>query len=130
MVLGAQEDWDSALSLYEQSIGAWAFCFEELKMYWIMPALLNAYVSRLSTLIILEQWQRVARDVARFVELYKTFVDNDAIEHGWKTAASEKFVEMINLVSALPVDKRDLLYAELGDATEAIRALALDEEKK
>src|SRR6185369_3220093 len=63
LTLEAQTDVEGASFYYGESLKARTFCVEELKMFWIMPELLETAHYQLMTLLSMQRWPAAARNI-------------------------------------------------------------------
>jgi len=123
-ILAGQQNWNEALASYQLSLDKRRFCLEHLKMYWLMPDLLEVLRYRLTTLIELQRWADAAKDLREVLTMYSPYVLSDTTEENLKTAAKKQLKLTIDALHGLPPTTQEMLYAELGADAENIRALA------
>ncbi len=130
VILEHQEDTESALSCYKESLQARTLCVERLNMFWVMPELLETLRYRLMTLLDLERWPLAAKDVLWFLSMYEPYAGSDAIDDGLKHSATFEFAQMISRLHRLTTEQRELVYAELGEKAKMVRSHVSESERE
>ena len=123
VVLEAQRDFEAAIACYEKSVSNRMLCVDDLNMYWIVPDLLKGLRYRAMTLFAMERWRAAASNIEEYLSRFAAYLANDSVDDSLKKSAQGEVAELISLVRDLTPEQRGLLYAELGDDSEALKLL-------
>jgi tetratricopeptide (TPR) repeat protein len=126
LTLETQKDWQGALDGYKEAVRLQLLCVEKLGMFWITPELLGTLNSRLKILLDLRRWGDAALDVLAVISLASTFLQSPEIPQELQQATVNERSQTILWLRALSDAERRLLFAELGDAANAVRSLVSD----
>jgi tetratricopeptide (TPR) repeat protein len=121
--LEGQSNFEGASFYYGESLQARRFCVEQLKMFWIMPELLETAHYRFLTLLSMQRWPAAAGDVLQILSWFNSYYIDQSIDGSFRQAAAGKVVQMLIDVRALSDAQRGLLDAALGDKAAGVRSL-------